>query len=118
MKNAKYNFLKRYVDNTKTSEDKDIERALDFMSTFYEELPERSRGPERRKAWTMLVGELMNAFDKQIEKIASCPFVKIEIADQVDTKDILMALKTYADIERFKDVKVERESYGRQKNIK
>ena len=118
MRNAKYNFLKNYVKRTKTSEDKEIDHALDLLGLFYRNLPERSRGPERRKDWALLVAGLMNAFDKQIEKIASCPFVKIEIADQVETKDILTALKTYADIDFIKEeikAEIERERHDNTK---
>ena len=114
MKNAKYNFLKNYVNKTKTAEDKHITSALDFLAMFYAELPERAKGPERRKAWAIIVSELMDAFDKQIEKIANCPFVKIEIADQVEINDILTSLKTYADIDFMQATKktsIARESY-------
>ncbi len=107
---AKYNFLKDYISRVKTREDKDIDRALEFLSEFWEALPERSRGQERRKQWAILTNELVNAFDKQIEKIANCPFVKIEISDQTEIKDLLVSLKTYADIDFLKkEAEVEEE---------
>ena len=116
MNEAKKNFLKNYVKTTKTSEDKDIERAFTYLSQFFEELPERSKGPDRRKTWTMLTNEIINAFEKLIEKIANCPFIKIEIDGIPDLKEILMTLKTYADLDfirREPKVKVEEEKrYG------
>ncbi len=113
---AKYNFLKDYMSRVKTHEDKDIDRALEFLTDFWEGLPERSRGPERRKQWATLVNELVNAFDKQIEKLADCPFVKIEISNQTEIKDLLVTLKTYADIDFLKKTKVEEEKrYGNQR---
>ena len=105
MKNAKYNYLKNYVNRTKTAEDKDINACFDFLSMFYEDLPERTKGPERSQAWSILVNQVITAFDKLIEKIASCPFVKIEISEQQEIKDILESLKTYADIDFIKQVK-------------
>lgn len=106
--NAKYNYLKNYMKSTKTNEDKYIDSALEFLSQFWEELPERTKGVERRDTWALLIYELKTAFDKQIEKIANCPYVKIEISEQPEIKNMLLALRTYADIDSItKNDKVE-----------
>lgn len=122
MKNAKYNYLKNYLKRTKTAEDKDIEACFDFLSMFYDDLPERTKGRERRQAWSILVNQIITAFDKQLEKIASCPFVKIEISDQQDIKDILTSLKTYADIDFIKSatqnqIKIEQVRYDNNDRV-
>ena len=113
MKNAKYYYLKNYFEKVRTFEDKEINKAFDFLTDFYDNLPERTKGIERQKEWSMLINFLVTAFDKQIEKIANCPYLKIEIPDTITNtqqiKDMLNNLKIYADIDFIKSSKIEAE---------
>lgn len=84
----KAKFLMEYMKNTKTAEDIDIEEAWSNLSCFYENLPERTKGKERHDEYSYLIQAFAVAHDKIIEKLANCPFVKIEITDQLIKQDL------------------------------
>ncbi len=87
----KYSFIKTYIGTVKTTEDKEIDKAFEDLSSFYCNLPNRVKSQERRKQWTILINELVNAFAKQAEKIANCPFVKI-ILSQEEVRKLFISL--------------------------
>ncbi len=92
MKNAKYKFLKNYLETTKTSEDYYITDAFDNVSNAFECIKEEAKTIDTNNDFVCIIESFTKALDSQIEKIANCPFVKIEISNQEEltevTKDI------------------------------
>lgn len=83
--NAKFEFLKNYIKKYKSTEDVAINDAWNMLSDFYNNLPERTKScQERRDEFAFLIEQFAKAFDILVQKIANCPFVKIEICDEID----------------------------------
>lgn len=102
MKNLKYEFLKEVAkpkedENERTHEDVDIIDAWDNLQMFYDYLPEKAKTETRQKEFEHLTKLFKTAFDSQVKKIADCPYIKIEIANQPEQS------KLYADAQLVKE---------------
>ena len=76
---TKLEFLEEYLNETKHA---DIEDALNSLEDFYDNLPKSVKTKEREDYFCQVFDSIYKAFDAQLELIANCPFVKIEISNQ------------------------------------
>lgn len=85
--NAKHEFLKNYLKNKKELADEEIDNVWEFLSEFYEKLPQRAKTHERKMLFSLITSQIQTAFDQIVKKVADCPYVVIEIKDQEKEKE-------------------------------
>lgn len=90
MNKLKYEFIKNYI---KENEPIEMADCMSTLSAFYDGLPAKAKGKERKAEYEYLIEQILEAFDSQIKKLAQCPYIKVEIGNQEEITDILQQVR-------------------------